>query len=178
MCRALCRLVYSPDPVYAWPLVTMVAQSSLPNMFLCSFRAEARGQHGDVVGPGMSGLLGSARTLLQEYAVKGALLCTAGKKIHMESPPLANDHAWVESSVTYHQKHLSSIQNHHWWLTFLSKKRFTSGRHDPAFGFSASTSSTLLYFSVIWIRIINTEIQMTIQGSSSWAITIQKAVLP
>ena len=82
--------------------------------FLCSFRAEARGQHGDVVGPGMSGLLGSARTLLQEYAVKGALLCTAGKKIHMESPPLANDHAWVESSVTYHQKHLSSIQNHHW----------------------------------------------------------------
>ena len=92
----------------------MVAQSSLPNMFLCSFRAEARGQHGDVVGPGMSGLLGSARTLLQEYAVKGALLCTAGKKIHMESPPLANDHAWVESSVTYHQKHLSSIQNHHW----------------------------------------------------------------
>ena len=80
MCRALCRLVYSPDPVYAWPLVTMVAQSSLPNIFLCSFRAEARGQHGDVVGPGMSGLLGSARTLLQEYAVKGALLCTAGKQ--------------------------------------------------------------------------------------------------
>ena len=107
-------------------------------------------------------------------------LCSAPQvnKIHMESPPLANDHAWVESSVTYHQKHLSSIQNHHWWLTFLSKKRFTSGRHDPAFGFSASTSSTLLYFSVIWIRIINTEIQMTIQGSSSWAITIQKAVLP
>ena len=32
----------------------------------------------DVVGLGMSGLLGSARNLLQEYAVKGALLCTAG----------------------------------------------------------------------------------------------------
>jgi len=46
----------------------------------------------------MSGLLGSARTLLQEYAVKGALLCTAGL---MPTMPLEREAAYNNWRKTF-----------------------------------------------------------------------------
>ena len=69
-----------PWPTVPWSLVAMHSHYLSDPEFEQNFQSwRRRGRDPcDVVGLGMSGLLGSARNLLQEYAVKGALLCTAG----------------------------------------------------------------------------------------------------
>ena len=72
----------SPDPVYTGPFVAMVADTAFFGSFsfqhIIQHLFQIRKRRCDVVEGGMSSILGTARTLLQEYAVKGALLCTAG----------------------------------------------------------------------------------------------------
>ena len=88
---ALRRLVCpSPDPVYARPpllpwwhplffVAIIIATFCFWHSFTTPRPFQSTNRRGDVGEErGMSSLLGSARTLLQEYAVKGALLCTAG----------------------------------------------------------------------------------------------------
>ena len=87
MCALRRHVCHSPDPVYAGPLVAMGGKhysflllTKIDNILFLARNVCFRAQPGgcDVGGGGMSSILGSARSLLQEYAVKGALLCTAG----------------------------------------------------------------------------------------------------
>ena len=88
MCALRRHVCHSPDPVYAGPFVAMGGKhysflllTKIDNILFLARNVCFRAQPGggcDVGGGGMSSILGSARSLLQEYAVKGALLCTAG----------------------------------------------------------------------------------------------------